>query len=369
MPLYREITFSCSEEHFCQNFCYYYNSNIPRSVVGGCDGECKITFQDETGKVISKNDIMELFGDPYEEQRKFRMIFDLKRRTSHKLSIIRIIDSDIFDLEFLVRVEMTFENLPKGYIDISFYQVDDRIKEGFSFVFRFDTSSMNYQEWKYLYHLRNRNDYLLSKTFIDLFSAEFSLDREIEESHLFLRGHGENFLYTYFREFEGMVMEEIEEIEIKFLRKTNLHIETFSDYIIGNKLILRAEKYSAQIRKCKISQDQFIQERDHLNKKIEILDEIIPTLEAECEENENALNDGIQKLMVKTVEDKDTNISHDDSDTKCSICLEAYDQDERRRSCITVCGHQFCSICISKFSGSCPKCRKSFKKPNILKLF
>ena len=185
------------------------------------------------------------------------------------------------------------------------------------------------------------------------------------QDRIFLRRPAENFILTVYKEFE-LIETKLNDSTASADSKIE---ETITDYMLANKLFQVPEKYSEQIDRCERSRNKLTEERDNLQEKIETLNKIIPALKAEREQTENSLNDGFEKWMVKTQNNKETNISRADLDTKCPICMENYDQKERRRSCITVCGHQFCSFCLSQFSGSCPKCRKSFKKHETLKLF
>lgn len=114
------------------------------------------------------------------------------------------------------------------------------------------------------------------------------------------------------------------------------------------------------------------EDQERLAKKIKETDEFIKTLEPEVEKKKSVVRDAYNNLikMIKTgfngAEKKE---EENNDDNTCSICFEKYDKGKHQRSCITVCGHQFCNNCIYSFSGTCPTCRKPFKKDKIVKLF
>ena len=112
-----------------------------------------------------------------------------------------------------------------------------------------------------------------------------------------------------------------------------------------------------------------------IEKKIEQIDEFIgklePIVESEAYLVESVYNRLITKMQNASISDEISGDASDDEiqDSKCSICFEKYDRQKHQRACITLCGHQFCFACISKLSGTCPTCRKPFKKDKIIKLF
>ena len=169
-------------------------------------------------------------------------------------------------------------------------------------------------------------------------------------------------------EFEKIVRN-IEQEEIDSIVKDLEWDKRISGYMMNNKLFQDPDKYTQQITRMKLSRNKLEKEIEERQKKVDTINQIIPNLEEEREEKENSIYNDFQRWMVNKQETKDLETLHANLDIKCSICLENYDREDHRRSCITVCGHQFCSICILKFSGSCPKCRKSFKKDQTLKLF
>ena len=117
---------------------------------------------------------------------------------------------------------------------------------------------------------------------------------------------------------------------------------------------------------------RLIDDQTFIAKKINETGEFLKILEQEVERKENVVGDAYNNLikMIKTgfnvAEKKE---EENNEDNTCNICFEKYDKGKHQRSCITVCGHQFCNNCIYSFSGTCPTCRKPFKKDKIVKLF
>lgn len=60
------------------------------------------------------------------------------------------------------------------------------------------------------------------------------------------------------------------------------------------------------------------------------------------------------------------------SNSECSICLEIFESEGKKRCVVTPCGHIFCFECISIViltSKNCPKCRKKVKLNNLITLY
>ncbi|CBY34992.1 unnamed protein product [Oikopleura dioica] len=59
----------------------------------------------------------------------------------------------------------------------------------------------------------------------------------------------------------------------------------------------------------------------------------------------------------------------EDMDEKlcCKVCFEVYDQNERKESAPTACGHKSCLKCLKSLpSKNCPTCRKDFEEIMII---
>jgi len=119
-------------------------------------------------------------------------------------------------------------------------------------------------------------------------------------------------------------------------------------------------------------------------------EEIIKAIENEIKilENEQEWLKKLEREICKELEaiDKEIDISQlqisekedlgeSDPLKECSICFEEYN-DERKRQCISVCGHVICAICISNIldigpegSGKCPVCRTRFEPRNVVPIF
>lgn len=64
----------------------------------------------------------------------------------------------------------------------------------------------------------------------------------------------------------------------------------------------------------------------------------------------------------------DVDISDIEKDSKCSICLEGFDDDEQRQIVKTKCNHLFCKPCITKWfreNNKCPLCLFNFNDGDV----
>ena len=125
--------------------------------------------------------------------------------------------------------------------------------------------------------------------------------------------------------------------------------------------------------------DRLLEDLEFIKKKIKETDSYLTTIKPFVKEQQiatNILYDDLAQLIKKDThqkasKDAEKKEKRDDDidDNHCSICFEKYNKEKHQRACIVTCGHQFCHPCIQILSGTCPSCRKTFKKDKIIKLY
>lgn len=190
--------------------------------------------------------------------------------------------------------------------------------------------------------------------------------------------YGDGYLKGVYQQFVAFVTKILKEkkkdlnynhASIPSLRKISEPQQFDSVMNVIRKDYERVRDYHAEV----VQQRKLLcEDQERIAKKIKETDEFIKTLEPEVEQKKGVVRDAYNNLikMIKTgfnVNEKKEEEKDDDS--SCSICFEKYEKGKHQRSCITLCGHQFCNHCIYSFSGTCPTCRKPFKKDKIVKLF
>ena len=91
-----------------------------------------------------------VFSDINQTSRLFRMVFDFKKKTEGCSDRIRIIETYAYRLSFIISVEISFENIPDGFIDILIHRSEDRLENHVQFEFRFDMYGLNYRDWLHI---------------------------------------------------------------------------------------------------------------------------------------------------------------------------------------------------------------------------
>lgn len=130
--------------------------------------------------------------------------------------------------------------------------------------------------------------------------------------------------------------------------------------------------------------DKIMNQKDRLSEDLELIKKKIKQTESylttirplvkEQQDSTDKLYDDLARMIKKDAHQKanknsDEKKDDDNDDSQCSICFERYNKEKHQRACIVSCGHQFCHPCILQLSGTCPSCRKTFKKDKIIKLF
>ncbi|CAG5109958.1 Oidioi.mRNA.OKI2018_I69.chr2.g4423.t1.cds [Oikopleura dioica] len=282
-------------------------------------------------------------------------LFDFKAKIKKNVTLKILADSLVNDYFLVIHIDTALDGNIDGAIEIVITRRNGSFIDTTWYKFKYNKFDSDFDDWM------SDKAYLLDRRL--LLNEAYNVD--------WVQAiiHQTDVLYTNYLKFTANLQKKSNEIK-KQPSERQKEAVLLQDFIATHNTFQKSTKLSNYIGKLESERKRCLTDIDKLNLKIKGIDAHVTNLRSDLEKERKRDKERYQNLMAKIKENEGVKDDQKDSDqNRCSVCFETYEKDKRQRSCLTVCGHQFCFPCVQKLSGSCPKCRKSFKKHEAIRLF
>ncbi|CBY08422.1 unnamed protein product [Oikopleura dioica] len=136
-------------------------------------------------------------------------------------------------------------------------------------------------------------------------------------------------------------------------------------------LLLRSKLEDAQLneRRTQTLLSAALRRESALEKELTKLEDQIDQQNSLLDVSRDATDENLNlRLQLDELKLEHTRLAAFEKLGICSICVESFDDSEKKMSALSVCGHMLCSTCASK-GNTCPHCRIEFSASDVLHLF